>query len=298
MSVPTFGFVLPPSNGSDVPEPESLWALVDRAEASTLEYIWLSDHIVWWHPMYESLSLLAAVAGRTKRIRIGPAVLLAAMRNPTILAKQLSTIARLSKGRLTLGVGVGGEFPPEWDAVGISRKTRASRTDETIEALRGLWGPVPFSMQGRRLKLDSVDLQPKPAAEIPIWVGGRSDAAIRRAARYGNGWMGIWLTPERVAQQISALDDLTEPKSLTKAMYVWTSIGENKQEARASAAALLGAFYNIPFEKLERYAVYGSPEDCTAKFREFADAGVEHFAVAPITIGPDPQFLERLISIV
>lgn len=248
--------------------------------------------------MYESLSLLAAVAGRTKRIRIGPAVLLAAMRNPTILAKQLSTIARLSKGRLTLGVGVGGEFPPEWDAVGISRKTRASRTDETIEALRGLWGPVPFSMQGRRLKLDSVDLQPKPAAEIPIWVGGRSDAAIRRAARYGNGWMGIWLTPERVAQQISALDDLTEPKSLTKAMYVWTSIGENKQEARASAAALLGAFYNIPFEKLERYAVYGSPEDCTAKFREFADAGVEHFAVAPITIGPDPQFLERLISIV
>lgn len=248
--------------------------------------------------MYESLSLLAALAGRTKRIRLGPAVLLAAMRNPTILAKQLATVARISQGRLTLGVGVGGEFPPEWEAVGVSRKTRASRTDETIEALRGLWGPAPFSMDGRHVKLESVDLQPKPSVDIPIWVGGRSDPAIRRAARYGDGWMGIWLTPEKFARQNSALNDLAEGKSLTKAMYVWTSIGENKQEARASAEALLGAFYNIPFEKLERYAVYGSPEDCAAKFREFADAGVEHFAVAPITMGPDPRFLERLISIV
>lgn len=300
-TAPTFGYVLPPSTGTDVPEPEQLWELIDLAEASSLSHLWVSDHILWWHPMHDALSMLAAIAGRTQRIGIGPAVMLLAMREPVLAAKALATIQRLSSGRLTLGVGVGGEFPPEWEATGTPLRTRASRTDEMIAALRGLWGLAPFSMDGRHVKLDQVDLHPKPRQRPPIWIGGRSKPAIERAARLGDGWMGIFLTPERYRERLDSLKALRERAGLgadgfTPSLYAWTCIADTDAEAKRIASGILGAFYNLEYDKLERFAVVGSAETCARRFAEFADAGVEHFAVAPIAVEPSNDPLLRLIN--
>lgn len=296
----SFGMVIPSSAGSDVPATESIWEIVEEAERSSLDYLWVSDHIVWWHPMYECLTLASALAGRTSRIRIGSAVLLLAMRNPVIAAKMIATIERLSAGRFTLGVGIGGEFPPEWQAVGVEKKTRASRTDEMIEAMRGLWSQSPFGFEGKRIRFDPIDLQPKPSVPPPVWIGGRSDAAVRRAARLGDGWMGLFLTPERYERQAELLVSEAEaqgrdPSRITRSHYVWTCIADTSDQARSLAAGLVGGFYNVPFERLERYVIAGSPQACADRFAEFARAGVDHFAVAPIA-AQGTEFVKRLTT--
>lgn len=302
MSTPSFGYVLPSSVGVDVPDPEDLWAVVSAADASPLEYLWVSDHIVWWHPMYESVTLLAAVAARSVRIKIGPAVMLLAMRNPVLAAKSLATIQRLSGGRLVVGVGVGGEFPPEWAAVGIEHRTRAKRTDEMIDALQGLWGTTPFSMKGNHVFLDAVDLHPKASPPPPIWIGGRSDGAIARAARVGDGWMGIFLTPERYQERLARLREAAtangrDPSEITPSLYVWTCIADTTAQAR-EGASMLGAFYNLSFEKLEKFAIVGDPSTCAGRFAEFAEAGVQNFAVAPIARDASTDQLLRLTQTV
>lgn len=280
---------MPSSAGADVVDPMDLWALAEAADRSLLEHLWVSDHIMWWHPMYESLTLLAALAAKTSRVRLGTAVLLLAMRNPVVVAKTLASIERLSGGRLTLGIGVGGEYRAEWEAVGVEHSRRGATTDKMIEELRSLWGPHS-------------DLHPKPRVPPPLWIGGRSDAALRRAGRAGEGWMGIFLTPKRFSSSLEVVHSEAErnerdPAGITASLYVWTCIEDTRAEARRLAETLLPAFYNVPFEKLDRYAVYGTSEDCAERFAEFAAAGVEDFAVAPIVQDAPMKFLERLTAI-
>jgi probable F420-dependent oxidoreductase len=287
VSPSSFGLVVPPATGVGSPDPESVWKLAEEADDSSLEYLWVSDHIVWYGPMHDSLTLLTAIAARTHRVRIGTAVLLLAMRHPVLVAKAIASLELLSGSRLTLGVGVGGEYPPEWKAVDIDWKTRASRTDEMIEALRGLWRDGSFSFEGRRLTIDDVDLHPKLARPVPIWIGGRKDAALKRAGRFGDGWMGIFTTPERFKAQFAKVQEEAgmrgrDPSAIVPSLYVWTSIADDHAQARSVAESLLPLFYNTPWEKLEKYAVFGTPSECAERFAEFADAGVSHFAVAPI----------------
>lgn len=245
--------------------------------------------------MYESLSLLSGLAARTSRIRIGTAVLQLAMREPVVSAKAIASIDRLSGGRLTVGVGIGGEFPPEWEAVGVRLRTRARRTDEMLEALAGLWGTGAYRFSGKTIDIPEIDLQPKPMQDpLPVWVGGRSEASVERAAKRGTGWMGIFLTPERYGERVAALKVEAEragrdPESLATSLYVWTCVAPSDAEARATAETLLGLFYNVAFERLERYAVVGSPERCAARLAEYAAAGCGHFAVAPILPTPSTE---------
>lgn len=265
-----------------------------------MDFLWVSDHILWWRPMHDSLVLLSAVAARTSRIRLGPAVLLLALRNPILAAKSLASIDRLSEGRLTVGVGIGGEYPAEWEALGVERQIRARRTDEMIEALRALWAEGDATFEGRHVTIGPLDLHPKPHRPPPIWIGGRSSFALRRAARAGDGWMGIFTTPERYGEQVGELREQAaaagrDPEIIHRALYVWTCIADRDSQARSLAQVLLPAFYQVPFEKLERYAIVGSPERCAERFSAFAAAGVQHFAVAPIAPEATVEPLHRLV---
>jgi alkanesulfonate monooxygenase SsuD/methylene tetrahydromethanopterin reductase-like flavin-dependent oxidoreductase (luciferase family) len=291
---PTFGLVVPQAGAGGIAEPGSLRNVVDAADAlgpdSGVSHLWVSDHLLWWRPMYESLTLLAAIAGRTSRVEIGTAVLLLALRPPLLAAKTLASIDRLSGGRLTVGVGVGGEYAPEWEASGVERRGRGRRTDDMIRTLRRLWGDDP------------VGLQPKPHRPPPVWIGGRSEAALRRAGRLGDGWMGLFTTPARYATQLEVAREAAtradrDPASLVPSLYVWTCIRDSEAEARAAAASLLPSFYQVPFEKLERYLVMGTADRCAEAFSAFADAGVRHFAVAPVVEEVTPELVHRLVDV-
>jgi probable F420-dependent oxidoreductase len=252
--------------------------------------------------MYDALTLLAAIAGRTERIGLGTAVLLLGLRHPVLAAKALASIDRLSSGRLTVGVGIGGEYRPEWEAAGVEWRRRARRTDGMIEALRGLWGEGAFGMEGPGFRFAPVELEPKPVRSPPIWIGGRSEAALRRAGRLGDGWMGIFTTPERYADGLArarerAAEAGRDPSALVPSLYVWTCFGPTHEEARALAAAVMPSFYRVPFEKLERYAVIGTAEQCAEAFAAFAASGVRHFAVAPVLDRVTPEPVDRLAEV-
>lgn len=298
----TFGYVLPSSTGADVPGVEDLLGISRMADESPLEHLWVSDHLIWWHPMYDSLTLLGALAATTSRIRLGPGVLQIAMRQPIVVAKQLATIQRLSGGRLTVGVGVGGEFPPEWEAAGVSRATRGRRTDEILEALDMLWAGERVTYEGRHVHLADARLQPS-ATRPPIWIGGRKTSAMNRAARFGDGFMGLFVTPEMYATTRTDLERACDERGrdhseITKSLYVWTCIADTDEEATRIASSLLSSFYNVPFERLAKYAIVGSESTCAARFEEFRLAGVQDFAVAPIWPEATTAPLERLVALV
>jgi probable F420-dependent oxidoreductase len=184
--------------------PEEQFALAQRCEALGLDSLWTGDHVSFHNPLYESLTLLAAYAGITRRIRLGSGVYLLALRQPTVVAKITSTLDALCGGRLIFGVGVGGENPKEFEACGVPHQERGARVSEGIDVVRTLWRDTPASFQGRFTRFENVSIDPKPVQKPgpPIWIGGRSDAALARAGRQGDGWISYVVQPERYAQSL------------------------------------------------------------------------------------------------
>jgi len=173
------------------------WRDAARIEELGYDSVWTSEHIFFYFPTSDALTTLAAAAALTSRIRLGTAVLLLPLRPAALAAKEITSVDVISGGRLTLGIGVGGEYPKEFQAVGVPVKERGPRTDEAIQLLRKLWTEDNVSFDGRFTVLDGVTLQPKPAQPggPPLWIAGRSQAAIRRAGRLGDGYLPYLFSP-------------------------------------------------------------------------------------------------------
>jgi alkanesulfonate monooxygenase SsuD/methylene tetrahydromethanopterin reductase-like flavin-dependent oxidoreductase (luciferase family) len=188
-------------------------------------------------------------------------------------------IDRWSNGRLILGVGIGGEDPNEWWACGVDPKTRARRTDESMQILRSLWTQEETTFDGKYFQLNAVRMQPKPATPggVRLWVGGRSDAALRRAARYGDAWTGIWCSTKRFAQAGELLADFAAEAgrdvTLDRGMQFWMGVDEDRDLARAKVAASMEAFYQLPFASFEKYTPYGTPKEIAEFIAPYIEAG-------------------------
>src|SRR5437588_8669636 len=187
--------------------PAAQWALVQRIEALGFDSLWTGDHVSFHNPLYESLTLLATYAPLTRRIRLGTAVYLLALRPPAVAAKITSTLDALSGGRLIFGVGVGGENPKEFEVCGVPHGERGARVSEAIEVVRTLWRDTPATFKGQFTQFSGVSLDPKPVQKPgpPIWIGGRSGAALARARRQGDGWLSYVVQPERYAESLDKI---------------------------------------------------------------------------------------------
>src|SRR4030095_8385405 len=168
-----FGAQLPPK------PPAQQFELVQRIEALGFESVWTGDHVSFHGPIHESLTLLAPFVPITRRVRLGTAVSLLALRPPAIAAKAAASLDVLSGGRLIFGVGVGGENPKEFELCGVPHRERGARVTEGIEVIRALWRDTPATFQGRFTRFESVSIDPKPVQRPgpPIWIGGRSGRA-------------------------------------------------------------------------------------------------------------------------
>lgn len=174
---------------------ELLWRLADLCETTAIDSLWLSDRLI--APTLEPLTALAAVAGRTRRLKFGTAVLVLPFRSPLLAAKTLATLDVLSHGRVFPAVGVGLDQRREWEAAGVPLGSRGARTDEAIEVIRRLWLEDEVTYRGSYFTLERVRLLPRPVqAPPPLWVGGTTEAALRRAGRLGDGWLASLITPE------------------------------------------------------------------------------------------------------
>ena len=270
--------------------PAAQWALARRVEALGFESIWTGDHVSFYLPLYESLTLLASYASITTRIQLGTAVYLLALRQPTVVAKITSTLDVLSGGRLVFGVGVGGENPKEFEASGVPRRERGARVDEGIEVVRTLWRNAPATFKGRFTSFEGVTIAPRPLqpAGPPIWIGGRSDAALARAGRIGDGWVAYLVTAQRYRESLGKIGEAADRggRSLdhfARAHLVFITVGRDFEWARQRWVSRLSERYNQDFGPLaERYGVIGTPAQCRETLEKFVDAGCNYFIVNPV----------------
>ncbi|GIX46538.1 MAG: hypothetical protein KatS3mg131_0749 [Candidatus Tectimicrobiota bacterium] len=279
-----------------VPEASVLYAFAETAERLGFAGLWLGDHLTFHVPVLESLTFLTALAARTERIKVGTSVYLLPLRHPTLVAKVTSTLDILSGGRLIFGIGIGGENPSEFEANGTLVRQRASRTEEGLLVLKRLWTEAHVTHHGRHFHLTDITLEPRPlqVPHPPIWVGGRSEAALRRAIRVGDGWVSVMVAPQRFRQSRQRLEELAQQQGrclegFTFAHYAFLYLTEDVAAGRRTAAEFLSRLYNLPFEPLlERCGiVVGPAEACIEQLQRFIDAGVTYLILAPTCAAPE-----------
>ena len=208
-----FGFILPNNWGMD--DPHDVIGIAVKAESLGFNSVWVSHHIInagyvldrlEGRSFYDALTTLTYVAAKTERIRLGTSVIVLPWTNPLGLAKSLATLDVLSGGRVDAGIGEGA-LKAESDALGSDYATRRAFTDEGINIMRTLWTQEDASYEGQFFQFKDVKFAPKPTQkpQIPIWIGGQSTPAMRRVARYGDGWHPQWMSPTELASRLQDL---------------------------------------------------------------------------------------------
>ena len=267
------------------PNPEAFRRAIDLAESLDIDSLWLSDRVVSEVLSLEPVVALSWVAARTRKMKFGTSVLALPLRNPTVLAKELATLDFLSGGRLLLAVGLGRDEESEPRACGIARSERAGRTEEAVHLLRALWSGNEVSFQGRFYQLDKVSIQPRPARTAPpIWVGGRSGAAFRRAARLADGWLGSQMTPEEVGSAITRIRGHAAEygRAIDQDHFgVLFNFCFAEDPAAGARLARPHALRNRPEVDFVQTSALGSADDITDMVRRYMDAGASKFVARP-----------------
>jgi probable F420-dependent oxidoreductase len=264
--------------------PDAVLEAARKAEAAGVDSLFAGDHVAFYGSGNDGLINLAAVAAVTERVELKTSVYLLALRHPTPVALQCAMIDQLSGGRLNLGVGIGGEDPGEWWACGVDPRTRARRTDESLAILRSLWTQEETTIEGKYFRLDKVRMQPKPFREtgVPIYIGGRSDAALRRTARFGDGWTSIWVSARRMQEGREKIDEWAaqegrDGSKIELGLQLWYAVDDDREEARRLLARRMEGFYQIPYERFERYSPYGRAAEIAQFLMPYLEAGCRHF---------------------
>jgi probable F420-dependent oxidoreductase len=286
-------------------EASEQFEMVRTVERLGFDSVWTGDHVSFHNPMHDSLALLAAYAGVTTRVKLGTAVYLLALRPAAIAAKAAATVDVLSRGRLIFGVGVGGENPKEFELCGVPHHERGARVTEGIDVVRTLWRDTPASFKGRFSSFEGVSIDPKPVQTPlpPIWVGGRSDAALARAGRQGDGWVSYVVQPERYAQSLAKIRAAAETAGRTldgfaAAHLAFITVGRDYESARGVWVKQLTKRYAQDFGPLAgKYGIIGTPAQCAEQLEKFRAAGCTYFVMNPIGEPKDErEQLERIAA--
>ena len=247
-------------------------------EALGYDYATTGEHVFFHVPTSNAFISLAVAAGATTTLKLMSSITLIPLYPAALCAKLGAALDVASGGRFHLGVGVGGEMPSEFEACGVPVRERGARTNEALEIIQRLWTTDDVTFEGRFNTLSGVTLAPKPASPPPIWVSGRQDAAWKRAARYGDGWLPYMYTPERLAQSIEAIagyrEDEGNPTPVESGMFVFFCCHPDNDTAVGYAAERLSKQYAQDFSQLvHKFAIAGDPDRCVARLREYIDAG-------------------------
>ena len=286
----TFGTSLP-SRG-EMAGPEQLRNVAQRAEALGYDHVWVSDHIILPkkvdsfypyaedgvatfkpdEPYYEPLSALNFIAGCTQRVRLGTHVLIIPYRNPVLTAKILSTLDVLSGGRVILGAGVGW-IEEEFQAMGLDTyKDRGAVTDEYLQVYKELWTKEDASFDGKYYQISDTGFEPKPVQKPhpPVWIGGHSGPAVRRAAKYGDGWMPIGLRPPAILEPEELAGKIPRLRKLT--------VEAGRAEDAVALTFSTGVVFNDAAGS-SRAWMQGNPDQIASDLRQYQDLGVSNFIV-------------------
>jgi alkanesulfonate monooxygenase SsuD/methylene tetrahydromethanopterin reductase-like flavin-dependent oxidoreductase (luciferase family) len=267
--------------------PQTARAFLAQAEHDGIDHICCGDHVSFSGGMgFDGLVQATALAMLHPALPVHTGVYLLPLRHPVLVARQLADLARIAPGRLVFGVGIGGEDRHEVAICGVDPATRGLQMNECLAIVRQLLTGKPVTYHGRFFDIDDAVIAPAPAEPVPIIIGGRSDAAIRRAGRLGDGWLGIWNSAGRFAAAVemaaeeAARAGRPDPPR-RHAMQVWCGLADSRQTARACLAPAMEAFYQLPFERFERYCPYGTADDVAAFLAPSVAAGCTEFNLIP-----------------
>lgn len=267
-------------------------ALTRQALDAGVSHFAVADHVSFHRGLgFDGLILTSLLSALDDKLKVVVGVYLLALRHPVLVARQLATLAEVAPGRVTLGIGVGGEDPHEFEICGVDPRTRGRRTDEMLNALSGLMKGKPVSYECEFFGFEEALIHPAPEQRIPIVIGGRSDAALKRAGSYGDGWLGIWSTPEKFAERTRLVEEFAQQAERGSVSWYhgyqpWVCIDDDVDRAREKLATRMHAVYRIPFERFERYALYGSPQSVADALLAFGDHGCSYVNV--MNVGNSP----------
>ena len=312
--LPTRGLLLEAKKPTDA---ESVLRLAVWAEEAGLDSVWVGDSLTA-KPRLEAMTTLAAIAARTSRVRLGTAVMLLALRHPTLLAQMMGTVDLISGGRLQLGIGVGGAFnamqQAEWQNAGVERRTRARRLEEMLQIVKGLGTGQPFSYDGRHFELDDAVMEPTPVQPngVPVYLGvhwhGRGDGQgaqrerqARRAARLADGAITISATPDEFVELRDTVRGYCpeygrSPDEMSSVMYLTVNLDEDVARAEAEAEDWLLGYYGANIWG-DRWGPFGSAERVRERIESYVAAGADQVIVRFATYRQEEQmqiFLEQV----
>ena len=306
--MPTRGLLL---RGEQPRNADLILNLARRVESAGLDSVWVGDSLTA-KPRLEPLAMLAAIASVTERVRLGTAVLLAALRQPVLLAQTMNTVDLISGGRLMVAAGVGGTFNDdqvkEWQAAGVNSRTRASRMEELVQVVKKLGEEGTATFSGKHFELDSVAVGPKPAQKdgIPIllachWRAKGRNFQIRRAARWGDGVISISDTPEEYRQVVEQVNSQAAEfgrsgADLEKTFYLTVNMDGDVSAATAEAEDFLTRYYGAEIWG-DRWGPFGDPERVVQRMAEYVEAGAETLVVRFASFEPEKQldiFLDQV----
>jgi len=286
-----FGVLIPTREAimSGRPQTAPLLTMAERAEAAGFDSVWIGDSITA-RPRHEPLTLMAAIAARTRRVRLGTGVLLPALRNPVVLAHVVGTLDRIAEGRVILGVGIAADTPAirkEFAAAGVPWERRVGRFLETLAICRALWSRDHVSFTGKHFTLDDATVEPKPsrAGGPPIWIGGSGPTALREAPRF-DAWFPTGPSVEFFAENFPRVQAAAKaagrgPEEVIGAAYLTLALDPDPAKAEARMNQFLETYYAAPAKVIKaRQAGYAGPiEGCVEWIQRWIDAGARHIAL-------------------
>lgn len=285
MSAPRVGIVL---RQEDVEANAGRLAeLTERIAAAGIDHVTVGDHVSFAAGRgADGIVQATALLCSHPWLPVETGVYVITLRHPAPVARQIATLCSLAPGRFTLGVGIGGDDPRELELCGVDPRSRGARGSEAIELLRALISGEEVTYSGRFFEVERAAIRPAPEPPPAIVVGGRSNAALERAGRLGDAWIGVWVSPgrfataaERFAEHAAAAGRaVTEPEHV---LQLWAGFGPDPASAQRTVAPVLESAYDLPAERFERYVPCGRPADVAAALGPFVEAGARKFNIVP-----------------
>jgi len=270
-------------------DPAAFRSYFARAEELGFHSAWAQETMLGSKPQFGPVEAMTYAAACTQRLRLGCAVFISTLYSPVHLAKSLSTLDQLSRGRIEIGVGTGGPGR-QFAAFGADPQRYVARFTEGLALMKALWTDSRVTFDGEFWQLADAPMEPKPFQKPfpPVWVGGSAPTALRRAVRLGNGFFGAGSTPTaKFADQVQivreALNESGRPvRDFPIAKRVYVAVDEDAGRARKRMNAELERLYGFRSEGIEAAAVAGAPADCARELQKVAEAGAELILFTPM----------------
>ena len=273
------------------------WRFVDTAERGDIDSLWFSERLSSPLPVLEPMTAMAAVAARTRRLKFGPSVLVTPFRAPVMLARELAMIDYLAGGRMLPAVGIGVEQEREFRAAGVPFRERGRRTDEAIGIMRRCWTEDEVTFVGEFWQLERVTVLPKPVQRpFPLWIGGNSEAAMRRAGRLGDGWIPSFIAPDafRVGVEKTLAFAAEAGREVPPDHFgalVYFCLDRDRDAARAVAMPFVPRG-RVDDSTLEACTAFGPADLLLERLEEYARAGGSKFILRPMC--PPDRMLQQI----